>query len=482
MTFNSVEYFVFLFCVVLLHWAAHPRLRPGLLLAASYLFYATWNWRFVPLLAFATVVTYVAGRLLPTSTGTRRRALLWFAVLSSAAVVVGFKGLAVLTGGGGAAGGGVLGFGFGSVVENVVIPVGLSFYTFQVISYVVDVSRGTIEPERRFVTYALYVSFFPHLLAGPIVRAGRLIPQLHSRRRRPDPIAFSEGLQLLLTGLFKKVVVADLLAATVRTYLPALTSPDPNLGSVDAVLCLVVVLLSNYFDIWGYVDMARGSAKLLGVRMPSSFAQPYTRSRSWTEFWRRWQVTIMGWFRDYVYRPVRGSTRTRGREALALLATFVAAGLWHGLTPGWLVWGLLTAGLLIAEQWWKVDRVIAGNGKPTPATRTGRVLRQVRRSLYVFVCLLIVTPWAGTGSLSGALTVYGYVFSAPGAIDANLVLFTVLAVAVMILLDGFERREMDREGFPNPVTTRRWVVYGCMVLGIVVASGATTQEFVYFRF
>ena len=365
-----------------------------------------------------------------------------------------------------------------SLVQAVVIPVGLSFYSFQVISYVIDVARGDAEPEQSFVTYAVYVTFFPHLLAGPIVRARRLIPQLHNRRRRPEPVMFTEGLQLLFLGLFKKVAVADVLVGSVQPYITNALQGDQKIGTPMVLIGQLLVLLGNFFDISGYIDMARGSAKLFGIRMPPAFGQPLTRSRSWTDFWRRWQIPIMGWFRDYVYRPVRSSSRTGGRETAALFATFLAAGLWHGLTPGWLVWGAITAAILVVErQTGFLQR------RSRPASRARTAVRRVGRLAYVFACLLLTTPWAGAADVGQTLALYRHLVTAGlGTLDPNLLAFAVYGVVVLVLSDRFDRHLSDREGFRDPVGPLRALAFGGMLVAILVFSGTTAQQFVYFQF
>jgi len=481
MTFNSVEYFAFLTACLALYWAAHPKLRPWVLLISSYLFYATWDWRFVPLLVFSTVLSFMVGRALPTASESRKRHLLWLAVGCTAGIVAGFKTVNLLLGGTTGAGGIGLGIGTPGIVEAVIIPIGLSFYSFQVISYVIDVKRGVTEPERSFVVYAVYVAFFPHLLAGPIVRAHRLIPQLRNRRKRPDPVAFTEGLQLILIGLFKKVAIADPLVRTVRPIIGSYLQNDPKIGISTYLISEVVIIIANYFDICGYIDIARGSAKLFGIRMPPSFAQPLTRSRDWTEFWRRWQITIMGWFRDYVYGPLRGSTRSDGREYLALMGTFLAAGIWHGLAPGWLIWGALTGGILVLER--KTGFATLTRRRRRDATVRQKVTKRALVSLYLYMCLLVTTPWAAGGTIPMTAEFFTRWFTTGvGSFDINLVAFAIYGVVLLVALDWFERRMIDREGFRDPVTPWRSVVYGGMIVALLVFSGTTSEQFIYFQF
>lgn len=476
MPFNSFEYFAFLTCVVALYWALPRRGRPVLLLVSSYIFYAVADWRFVPLLAGSTAMAYLCALGMPAA-GDRRRRLLLLAISvgSSALVLVGFKTFSFLETGSTAGG---LGISVGQTAGQLLVPIGLSYYTFQTISYCVDVYRREIEPERDPVAFATFVAFFPHLLAGPIVRARRLIPQIKTSPRNPDRKVVAEGLQLLLIGLFKKVAVSEpLLRSSVEAARPAFAG-----GSSATTATLVVTtflgILASYFDIAGYVDMARGSAKLMGIEMQANFAQPLTRSTCLTDFWRRWQVTLMAWFRDYVYRTIRGPQR---REALALLGTFLAAGLWHGLSGGWVLWGLLTALILIAERRFNVLRrnELRIRSAPSPSWRW---FQRMRALAVVWLLLLVTAPWAASARISDGVDFYRTLLTAGlGRPSGNQVAFLVYGVLVLVLNDRFERH-----GQLAPVDGRipllRWPTYGLMIVGVVVFGGSVAQDFLYFQF
>lgn len=477
MTFNSTEYFLFLGLVASLFWASAPKLRQPLLLVASYAFYASWSWRYVPLLLLTTTGSYFAALAIPGASPRRQRWLVRITVGLTTALVVGYKTAEVLAGGFSLGGG--LDAAATTRVSDLLIPIGLSFYSFQVISYVVDVKRGVAEPCRSFVTYAVFVSFFPHILAGPIVRAARLIPQFDNRRKRPNPIVLREGLHLLLLGLFKKVVLGDALMASVRPWMSTGIFEDPRLGTPMILTGQATVLLANYFDISGYTDLARGSAKLFGVRMPQVFAQPFTRSRNWTEFWRRWQIPIMGFFRDYVYRPVRERVKASAwSDTIALYATFLAAGVWHGLNPGWILWGTMTATLLALERYVKTRRQ---RHRGSASKRRRR--NPIRSAAYVYGCLMLTTPFAGAPSLEALGQLYRRLLTAGlGTADWNMTAFCGIGIACLLLSDAHDRHLMTAEGFADPVTTRRAVAVGAMLVGIIVFSGPVGEQFVYFRF
>jgi len=476
MTFTSVEFIAFLTLVAVVYWVAPQRARPAFLLLASYVFYAFLDWRFVPLVVVLTLATWFLGPLIKKATGTARTVLAGVSVALPTGTLLAFE-LASVLGATGTTGG--FAVGFGSIAESAVVPVGLAFYGFQMISYTIDIYRDELEPERSLVLYATYVAFFPHLLAGPVVRARRLVPQLASSPAKPNATWIAQGVELIFLGIFKKVAVADpLLRLASEQGLVGPTTSTPTM-----ILVLMVSLIGAFMDIAGYIDIARGAARILGVDMPPNFAQPLTRSRNWTEFWRRWQITVMGWFRDYVFLPIRGKGREGRRDVLALLGTFLAAGIWHGVTLGWLIWSLLTAGILIAEQRYRRHRAAVRKATGAPRHRLPAPVRAVVGPLYVFVCLLATAPWAAGTSFSTTFDIYNRIlFGGFGGIDYNVGVFAVYAVATLLLTDQYERHRARVTDPFGVITWRRSFAYGAMVVALIVFSGSAPQPFVYFQF
>lgn len=470
MRFNSVEYFVFLVVVIGVHWALRPSSRPLFLTLASFAFYGFREWRFVPLLLGTIGLSYLTARAMPAADPRRRRVLAGVTIAALCGVLGVFKVISTSAS------------SASFVIDqplSFIVPIGLSFYVFQAIAYTVDVYRGDIEPERDLVRYSTYVSFFPHLLAGPIIRYRRFAPQLSGLRREPRRADLTEGAELLFIGLFKKVAVADVLLRVVIEQGRDVFLDQTRITTVNLLLAAAIALMGGYFDIAGYIDMARGSAKLLGIEMPRNFAQPLTRSRDLTDFWRRWQTTIMQWLRDYLYRPVRGSTRSRPRTFLAILATFLIAGLWHGLDVGWLVWGAATAAILMAERTRAQRRIRAG--KPAKPRRSGAGL--VLGPLYVFACLLATAPWIAGQGAGGALLLYRGLFNGGVTADWNLVLFAAYGITVLVLADRHERlRRRPNAALGTPALVGRALATGFMVVALVVFSGGAPQDFLYFRF
>ena len=334
MNFVSGEFALFLAATWLLHWLLPARLRKPLLLLASYLFYAAWDWRFCGLMAFVTANAWLAGQYV-----RRRRGALWLSIGVDLAVLGWFKYAGFLAAS-------VSAFGLPFTLPPILLPVGISFYTFHAISYVVDVRRGRVPAERSPLDVALYIAFFPQLVAGPILRAAFFLPQL----RRPRPfsgIGQSQGLRLILKGLIYKALIADRLAGLA----------DPAFGAVagqgDATLAVAAVAFYGqiYFDFAGYSLLAIGTARLLGYRIPKNFDYPYS-ALSLTEFWRRWHMSLSFWLRDYVYIPLGGNRAGLGRVLVNLMITMVLGGLWHGASWNFVLWGALHgAGLCLHKLW-----------------------------------------------------------------------------------------------------------------------------------
>ncbi len=344
MLFNSLQFLIFLPIVLAVYYIIPKGAKHLWLLAASYYFYMCWNAVYVLLMLLSTVVTYLCGlgldalgrRELPALKKLRlRRTVLWTSLLINLAILFFFKYFnfaidslnALLI---------HVGFQFNRPAFDVLLPVGISFYTFQALGYTIDVYRGDIYAEKDFFRYALFVSFFPQLVAGPIERSKNLLKQL------AVPKSFSydnfrEGLLLMLWGFFLKIVIADRLAILVDTVY----GPDyKNFGGFVVIVATLFFAVQIYCDFGGYSSIAMGAAKMLGVDLMENFNTPYL-SLSTAEFWRRWHISLSSWFRDYVYIPLGGNRKGQARKYLNLMITFGASGLWHGANWTFVVWGLL---------------------------------------------------------------------------------------------------------------------------------------------
>ena len=353
MLFNSLVFLGFLSVVLMVYPRLHWRRQNLFLLAASYYFYGTWDWRFTSLLMISTVVDYFVGQRIHMATEIRRRKLLLtISVMVNLGILGFFKyfnffvdSLGVLLDG--------AGFDPHLPVLRIILPVGISFYTFQTMSYTIDIYRKRMEPTRNFIDFALFVSFFPQLVAGPIERARVLLPQIAAPRQVTRPMITS-GLNLMLMGYLKKVAIADTLAPLVDQIF----SQPAGLDTGTLLTGVYAFAFQVYGDFSGYSDIARGVSRLLGFELLENFNAPYL-SRSITEFWRRWHISLSTWLRDYLYIGLGGNRKGEFRTYINLFLTMLLAGLWHGAAWTFVVFGALHGVYLTVEKIWLKDKVLS---------------------------------------------------------------------------------------------------------------------------
>ncbi|MEO1525547.1 MAG: MBOAT family protein [Planctomycetota bacterium] len=352
MNFNSLEYGIFLFVVVALYWAITQSsvARRMLLLVASYIFYMSWSSYYAGLILFSTLVDFQLGKWMAKSeSNSHRKVLLLISLVTNLGLLFVFKYFNFFV----ETGEQVVSF-FGSTVEitrsRLLLPVGISFYTFQTLSYTIDLYRRKLDAETSFLNFAVFVSFFPQLVAGPIVRAVDFLPQM-SKRPRITPTRFHAGLLRIMQGLIKKVVFADLLAALLVDDVFA--NPQ-DFGTADHLLAMYGYAFQIYNDFSGYSDIAIGSAMLLGFQLPENFDRPYI-AKDVREFWSRWHMTLSTWLRDYLYIPLGGNRHGERRTTVNLMLTMVLGGLWHGASMNFVLWGVYHGLLLVlAHRFWQV--------------------------------------------------------------------------------------------------------------------------------
>jgi len=345
MLFTELRFLFFFLIVFGVHWMLRPNgLRKLWLLAASYAFYSAWDWRFLSLIVGSTVLDYFVGRRLAAGT-PRRRAWLVLSLAGNLGVLAVFKYFGFFVD---SAVGLVeaLGFSASRPTLTLILPVGISFYTFQTMSYTIDIYRGKLRPVSRFTDFALFVGFFPQLVAGPIVRAAAFLPQLEFERRL-SKVPFRAAIGLFLVGFVKKVCIADRVAGLVD---PVFAAP----GTFDTLSIWTAVLfyaVQIYCDFSGYTDMAIATARMLGFRLPRNFDFPYL-ARNITEFWRRWHISLSSWLRDYLYISLGGNRGSRIITYRNLMLTMLLGGLWHGAGWNFVLWGgIHGAGLVVHKEW-----------------------------------------------------------------------------------------------------------------------------------
>jgi alginate O-acetyltransferase complex protein AlgI len=347
--FPTATFAIFFLIVLPLSWLTMPhvhRWRP-FMIVASYVFYSWWDWRFIFLLAGCTIWNQIfAVRIHRTAPGTRRKWLLTAAIAGNLLVLGYFKYYDFFVSSTQNAAT-IVGLDLPFSVKTIVLPVGISFYMFMAISYVVDTYRGDFVPT-TLEKFAVYLSFFPHLVAGPIVRPGELIPQFE-RPRDPRRVDTSRAFYLIATGLFKKVVIANYLASSI---VDEVFAAPGNHSSFEILIAVYAYAVQIYADFSGYTDIAIGIALLLGFNFPQNFDSPYAAT-SIQDFWRRWHMTLSRWLRDYVYIPLGGNRGSRLFTYRNLMLTMLLGGLWHGAAWTFVVWGGIHGTSLVLERWWK---------------------------------------------------------------------------------------------------------------------------------
>lgn len=343
MVFNSFAFLIFFPLVLFLYFVLPHKLRWIMLLAASYYFYISWNTDLIFLILFTTLVSYISSILIENHRIKHpekkhdffSKFWLVFALAVSLGVLFFFKYFNFLSESVTALINLFTMKPSDPLILELILPVGISFYTFQTLSYVIDVYRGSVKAERHFGYYALYVSFFAQLVAGPIERPENLIPQIHAYNK-PKWENTVSGLRKMLVGFFKKVVVADLLAS----YVTAVYNDAENASGLGVVIATVLFAFQIYCDFAGYTDIAIGCAKIMGIDLMQNFDRPYI-SESIQEFWRRWHISLSSWFKDYLYFPLGGSRCSRSRHMMNIMIVFLVSGLWHGAAWTFVIWGLL---------------------------------------------------------------------------------------------------------------------------------------------
>ena len=485
MLFNSSAFLAFYLFLFPLYWLIHRhiRARNTLLLIGSYFFYGSWDWRFLGLIAISTLVDFYCGKAIHASNNVviRRRYLI-LSLLVNLGILAFFK---------------YFGFFVSSFVDllgllgiqanihslNIILPVGISFYTFQTLSYTIDIYYGKLKPTNNLLNFATFVAFFPQLVAGPIERASELLPQIE-RRTSFNYIQFREGLFLILWGLFKKTLIADRLAVYVD-----LVFADPT--SFTGEQCLIAVsffAVQIYCDFSGYSDIARGLAKTMGIELMVNFNAPYF-ALSIREFWQRWHISLSTWFRDYVYIPLGGSKTSGLRLKRNLLVTFVVSGLWHGAAYTFLVWGFLHAfGYLLDPH----TRWLRVKGGITP------VWHKYTGFLWTFLFVNFAWIFFRSESIGDATTVIESMTSAiaelgqtgPGAVEASYIvgmnntefMLSLYFISTLFFTDYF-LKDRGIEAVSSTMSIPvRWLFSWFLLVNLVLLAPSDTGAFIYFQF
>lgn len=474
MLFNSLTFLVFAAAFFSI-WPLTKNLRSRhiLLVVSSYIFYGAWSTPFLLLLVLSTVVDYWAGILIARSENQRRRNQLLLASLGyNLGVLFYFKYADFFMD---SAGGlfHLLGLNVAMPAIKVVLPVGISFYTFVTLSYTLDIWKREIEPETSFIKYAAFVSYWPHLVAGPILRARQLLPQLDKRRRMNWQI-FYQGLFLISFGFFMKMVLADNLAQYVeRVY----NYPAPPTTS-DAWIATYAYALQIFGDFSGYSNIAIGLALWMGIYIPQNFNAPYAAS-SFSDFWRRWHISLSQWLRDYLYIPLGGNRKGEGRAYLNLMATMLLGGLWHGASWNFVAWGGLHGLYLAGERALGLER--------KPGKGQGSAPARVIRRLVVFqlVCITWVLFRANFARAWEILRAMGG-FARPGAVAlyGGPVKLAILAlvIAVLAVQHWFSDKTLIGAAKRVRLSKLGYVALVVVMLVLAIVARGGQGAFIYFQF
>ena len=486
MFFNSLDFAFFLPVVFILYWfIANKKLQVQniLMLVASYFFYACWDYRFLFLLIFSTFLDYYTGiRINEASKDNNRKFWLWLSI----GINLGFLGVFKYYN--------FFAESFGTALSSlgirtnfwtikVILPVGISFYTFHGLSYVIDIYKRRIQPDRNFIDYSVFVSFFPLLVAGPIERATHLLPQI-KRKRQFNYTEAVEGLRQILWGLFKKVVIADNCAEFVNT---AFGHPEQFHGST-LILGAVLFAIQIYCDFSGYSDIALGTAKLFGINLLRNFAFPYF-SRDIAEFWRRWHISLSSWFRDYLYIPLGGSKAGFVAKIRNTFIIFLVSGFWHGANWTFIVWGALNAIyflplLLLNRNRANLEIVAAGKWLPS--------LKDFFNIILTFGLTVFAWIFFRSENMHAAINYVSKIFSKSILSLPEKMLFNTSnnpplailgCVCFFIIVEWFGREKQFALSYfaVNRNRIFSWSFYSFLILLIVAFSGKG-QQFIYFQF
>ena len=477
MLFNSFEFLLFLPIVFALYWllGKHLKWQNALVVVASYVFYGWWDWRFLILIAFTTLCSFASGLLLEKAEGNKKRQK-WISAgnITINLLILGFFKYFNFFGESFASLLNIFGLKADWATLNIILPVGISFYTFQALSYTIDVYRKKLEPEHDIVAFFSFISFFPQLVAGPIERATNLLPQFKKERVFTYEQG-ADGMRQILWGFFKKIVVADNCAIIVDSVWGGFD----GLKSTTLILAAVLFSIQIYCDFSGYSDIAIGTAKLFGVKLMRNFNNPYF-SRDIAEFWRRWHISLTTWFRDYIYIPLGGSRTTKGKVVRNTFIIFLVSGFWHGANWTFLAWGAYHAVLFLPLI------LLGKNRKYTNTVAEGRWLPSLREFVQIgFTFGLAVVGWIifradsigdAWAFMTGIFTHWGM----SGGANTDPVLF--IWIGLLFLVEWIFRNKEHGFDVVNCHWTIRWGSYIALTFIILIFGAFGETNFIYFQF
>jgi alginate O-acetyltransferase complex protein AlgI len=478
MLFNSLEFLIFFPIVVALYYALPHKYRWGLLLISSCYFYMVFVPVYILILGFTIVVDYFAGILLENASGRKRKLLLIASIIANTGVLAVFKyynflneNLSVLL--------------KGFTIENpipylsILLPIGLSFHTFQAMSYTIEVYRHNQKAERHFGIYALYVMFFPQLVAGPIERPQHMLFQFH-RETKLDFQNIAEGVKQIVWGLFKKVVIAD----RISEYVNVVYADPHSFHGTQLLIATFFFTFQIYCDFSGYSSIAIGTARILGITLMQNFRRPYIAT-SIRDFWQRWHISLSTWFRDYLYIPLGGSRVPLLRGYFNTFIVFLVSGLWHGANWTFVIWGALHGFYMVFA---KITQPVRDRiNKITGLDRMPELLKGLQIA-FTFILASFAWIFFRARSLNDSLYIINHIFKLETIQNFNLFEFSIdfyLGILLILFLFIIEAME-ERSGFFEKIKVSpalvRWTIYFASILSLLVLGVWKSADFIYFQF
>lgn len=472
MSFQSVEYILFILVAFTLYWTlgkSSKSLQNGLLVAASAVFYGWWDWRFLGLLLFTALSTYCAGRWMQTNNSAKRKIVFIASIVLNISILFFFK---------------YFNFFIDTLIDachligistnlhtlQILLPVGISFYTFSALSYVIDIYQGKIEPTKDIVAYLAYVMFFPSLLSGPISRAQKQLPQYLSTRNFEYGYIVTACKSILWGGVMK-LCLADRLGIYVDTVYAHIGQHN----GTTLFLASILYTIQIYADFAGYSLIAIGSGKLFGIELPTNFFRPYF-AKTVTDFWRRWHISLTTWFRDYIYFPLGGNRCSKARWMLNTMIVFVISGLWHGAAYTFLIWGAMHGLCMI------IERLVYGNKIKT--IEKGSFIVKALQLALTFTIVNFAWIFFRIDNLSDVLLVFQKMVTDPGMpfLDSNTLMMGGVAMVIVFIHDLAEEKGWNLHLLSSNARIVRYLVaaiLACYILSYGVLNGGS---FIYFQF
>ena len=474
MTFQSVEYLIFFPIVFILYWFLcrnNKMLQNGLVFISSLVFYAWWDWRFLILLLVTALSTYYSGALINKyeEDKRKRKTILLSSLILNIGILFVFKyynffvqsfvdGLSLLN------------ISIGLSTLNIILPVGISFYTFSALSYTIDVYQKKVSATDDMLAYLSYVTFFPSILSGPISRAQKQLPQ-YFKARTFDYDKAVQACKMIVWGGVLKTCLADRLGI----YVDTVYSNISNHNGTTLLFTSVLYTIQIYADFAGYSLMAIGCGKLLGIDLPTNFIRPYF-AKTVTDFWRRWHISLTTWFRDYIYFPLGGNRCSRQRWMLNTMVVFTVSGLWHGAYYTFIIWGALHGACMI------IERLIYGDNIKTITDKF--TIPNILRIAVTFTIVNFAWIFFRLGSLTDVFTVIGKIFTDHGSLfmDANTMLLAFIALVLVIAYDSIEEYKINIKFLSSKYAVVRYVTFSLLICYILSCGVLNGGSFIYFQF